>query len=85
MDDVHITNLNDACPKDYFPLSRIDILIDATAGHELLTFVDDLSEYNLIHMDEYNIPKVTFVTNLYLYCYFILTFGLKMLVLPTKG
>ncbi|KAL8088130.1 hypothetical protein AgCh_038050 [Apium graveolens] len=30
---VDFTDLNDACPKDCFPLPRIDILIDATVGH----------------------------------------------------
>ena len=28
-----------ACPKDSFPLPRIDQLVDATAGHELLSFI----------------------------------------------
>ena len=31
---IDFTNLNDACPKDCFPLPRIDTLIDATTGHE---------------------------------------------------
>ena len=33
---VDYTNLNDACPKDSFPLPRIDQIIDATSGHEML-------------------------------------------------
>ncbi|KAL5540191.1 hypothetical protein UlMin_043740 [Ulmus minor] len=33
---VDFTDLNKACPKDSFPLPRIDQLVDATAGHELL-------------------------------------------------
>ncbi|XP_030941048.1 uncharacterized protein LOC115965893 [Quercus lobata] len=36
-------DLNKACPKDNFPLPRIDQLIDSTAGHELLTFMDAFS------------------------------------------
>ena len=35
---IDFTNLNKACPKDPFPLSRIDQVIDSTAGSELLTF-----------------------------------------------
>lgn len=31
---VDFTNLNKACPKDNFPLPRIDQLVDATTGHE---------------------------------------------------
>ncbi|CAL2246070.1 unnamed protein product [Prunus armeniaca] len=40
------TNLNKACPNDSFPLPRIDQLVDATAGHELLSFMDAYSGYN---------------------------------------
>ena len=40
---VDFTNLNKACPKDSFPLPRIDQLVDATAGHELLSFMDAYS------------------------------------------
>ncbi|XP_034208205.1 uncharacterized protein LOC117621761 [Prunus dulcis] len=43
-------NVNMACPKDSFPLSRIDQLVDATAGHELLSFMDAYSGYNQIRM-----------------------------------
>ena len=37
---VDFTDLNKACPKDSFPLPRIDQLVDSTAGHKLLTFMD---------------------------------------------
>ena len=37
---VDFTDLNCACPKDTFPLPRIDWLVDSTAGHKLLTFMD---------------------------------------------
>ena len=45
---VDFTNLNHACPRDSFPLPRIDQLVDSTAGHELLTFMDAFSGYNQI-------------------------------------
>ncbi|KAL5539294.1 hypothetical protein UlMin_046152 [Ulmus minor] len=45
---VDFTDLNRACPKDSFPLPRIDQLVDATAGHELLSFMDAYSGYNQI-------------------------------------
>ncbi|CAL8991188.1 unnamed protein product [Prunus brigantina] len=35
-----------ACPKDSFPLPRIDQLVDATAGFALLSFLDAYSGYN---------------------------------------
>ena len=43
---VDFTNLNKTCPKDNFPLQRIDQLVDSTAGHKLLTFIDAFSGYN---------------------------------------
>ncbi|KAL5545894.1 hypothetical protein UlMin_005581 [Ulmus minor] len=49
---VDFTDLNRACPKDSFPLPRIDQLVDATAGHELLSFMDAYSGYNQIRMHE---------------------------------
>ena len=42
---VDYTNLNDVCPKDSFPLPRIDQIVDAV-GHEMLSFLDDLSRYH---------------------------------------
>lgn len=33
---IDFTDLNKACPKDSFPLLRIDQLVDATAGHALV-------------------------------------------------
>ncbi|XP_059623044.1 uncharacterized protein LOC132266209 [Cornus florida] len=47
---VDFTDLNKACPKDNFPLPRIDMLIEGMAGHELLSFMDAYSRYNQISM-----------------------------------
>ena len=49
---VDFTDLNKACPKDSYPLLRIDQLVDSTAGHKLLSFMDAFSGYNQIRMDE---------------------------------
>ena len=43
---VDFTDLNRACPKDSFPLPRIDQLVDFTVSHKLLTFMDAFSGYN---------------------------------------
>ena len=37
---VDFTDLNRACPKDPFPMSRIDQLVDATVGHPRMSFLD---------------------------------------------
>jgi len=49
---VDFMDLNNACPKDSFPLPRIDQLVDSTAGHELLTFMDAFLGYNQICMNK---------------------------------
>ena len=43
---VDFTDLNKACPKDSYPLPRIDQLMDSMAGHKLLSFMDTFSGYN---------------------------------------
>ena len=74
---VDFTNLNNACSKDSFPLPRIDQLVDSTAGHKLLTFMDAFSRYNQIQMAEENQEKTAFITSQGLYCYRVMPFGLK--------
>ncbi|XP_077217943.1 uncharacterized protein LOC143852446 [Tasmannia lanceolata] len=74
---IDFTDLNKACPKDSYPLPKIDQLIDATAGHELLSFMDAFSGYNQIRMYESDIPKTSFVTDQGTYCYRVMPFGLK--------
>ena len=49
---VDFTDLNNTYPKDCFPLPRIDQLVDSTAGHRLLTFMDAFFGYNQIQMAE---------------------------------
>ena len=48
---VDITDLNKACPKDSFSLPSIDRLVDASASHHVLNFIDAFSGYNQIMMD----------------------------------
>ncbi|XP_021833952.1 uncharacterized protein LOC110773737 [Prunus avium] len=71
------TDLNKACLKDSFPLPRIDQLVDATAGHELLSFMDAYSGYNQIFMHPADSEHMAFITDKGLYCYNIMPFGLK--------
>ena len=66
---VDFTDLNKACPKDNFPLPRIDQLVDSTTGHKLLTFMDAFSGYNQIKMAEEDQEKTAFITSQGLYCY----------------
>ena len=33
-------DLNKACPKDDFPLPKIDMIVDLTTGHKILSLMD---------------------------------------------
>ena len=37
---VDFTDLNMACPKDPFPIPKIDRLVDTTVGHPRMSFLD---------------------------------------------
>ena len=74
---VDFTDLNRACPKDSFPLPRIDQLVDSTTGHKLLTFMDAFSGCNQIRMAKEDQEKTSFITNQGLYCYKVMPFRLK--------
>ena len=43
---VNYTDLNEACPKDSFPLPRIDHIVDASTAHGMLSFLDAFSGYH---------------------------------------
>ena len=74
---VDFTDLNKACPKDSYPLSKVDVLIDSTARHQLLSFMEAFSGYNQIRMHEADQEKTSFVTSQGLFRYKVMPFGLK--------
>ncbi|KAK0604330.1 hypothetical protein LWI29_014567 [Acer saccharum] len=74
---IDFTDLNKACPKDSFPLPHVDMLVDATAGHKLLSFMDAYSGYNQILMHPDDQEKTAFVTERGIFCYKVMPFGLK--------
>ena len=74
---IDFTNLNKACPKDPFPLPRIDQVIDSTAGSELLTFLDAYSGFHQIPLNPDDQLKTAFITPYGAYCYRVMTFGLR--------
>lgn len=39
---------NKTCQKDSVPLSHIDLMLDSTVGHCMLSFIDAYSAYNQI-------------------------------------
>jgi hypothetical protein len=74
---IDFTDLNKACPKDEFPLPRIDSLVDATATSELMSLLDCYSGYHQIWMKKGNEPKTSFITPSGTYCYLRMLEGLK--------
>ena len=82
---VDYTDLNKACPTDYFPLLRINQLVDSTAGHATLSFMDAFSSYNQIRMDPKDEVHTSFITHFGTYCYKMMPFRLKMWELPSRG
>ena len=74
---VDYMDLNNACPKDSFPLPRIDQIVDASAGHGMLSFLDAFSGYHKIPMSSPDAEKTSFITPHELFCYNVMPFGLK--------
>ena len=60
---VDFMDLNKTCPKDSYLLPRIDTLVDLTARHQLLSFMDAFLGYNQIKMEEADQEKTSFVTS----------------------
>ena len=74
---VDFTDLNKACPKDPFPMSWIDQLVDATVGHPRMSFLDVFQGYHQIPLALDDQEKTSFVTSIGNYHYKVMPFGLK--------
>lgn len=74
---IDYRDLNKASPKDDFPLPHIDVLIDSTARHEMMSFMDRFLGYNQIKMSEKDHEKAAFTTPWGTFCYKVMSFGLK--------
>ena len=70
-------DLNLACPKDDFPLPNIDIIVDLTVEHEMLSLMDGFFDYNQIKIVEEDQHKMAFTTPWGTFCYQVMPFGLK--------
>ena len=74
---VDFTDLNKACPKDSFPMPWIDQLVDATAGHPRMSFLDAFQGYHQIPLALEDQEKTTFMTSTGNCHYKVMSFGLK--------
>jgi hypothetical protein len=74
---IDFTSLNKACPKDNFPLPRIDKIVDSAAGCEVMSLLDCFSGYHQIYMKEEDKASTSFITPFGTYCFIRMPEGLK--------
>jgi hypothetical protein len=74
---IDFTSLNKACPKDNFPLPRIDKIVDSAAGCEVMSLHDCFSGYHQIYMKEEDKASTSFITPFGTYCFIRMLEGLK--------
>jgi ribonuclease HI len=74
---IDFTSLNKACPKDNFPLPRIDKIVDSAAGCEVMSLLDCFSGYHQINMKEEDKASTSFITPFGTYCFIRMLEGLK--------
>ena len=70
-------DLNLTCPKDDFLLPNIDIIVDLTTRHDMLSLMDGFSSYNQIKIVEEDQHKMAFTIPWGTFCYQVMPFGLK--------
>ncbi|KAK1627367.1 hypothetical protein QYE76_001682 [Lolium multiflorum] len=76
---IDFRDLNRATPKDEYPMPVAETLINAAAGHKVLSFMDGNAGYNQIFMAPEDIHKTAFRVpgSVGLFEYVVMTFGLK--------
>ncbi|XP_057808536.1 uncharacterized protein LOC131023016 [Salvia miltiorrhiza] len=74
---VDYRDLNAACPKDHYPLPRIDQLVDSTSGCALLSMMDTYQGYHQVKMHREDIAKTAFAVCCGVFGWRSMPFGLK--------
>ncbi|GLJ36902.1 hypothetical protein SUGI_0745920 [Cryptomeria japonica] len=74
---TNFRDVNKSCPKDDFPLPSIDIIVDLTAGHAMLSLMDNFSRYNQIKIAPEDQDRTTFTYPWGTYYWNVMPFGLK--------
>jgi hypothetical protein len=70
------TDLIKCCPKDDFPLARIDKIVDSATGYEMMALLDCFSGYHQIWLPKEDEEKTSFITPFGTYCYLGMPEGL---------
>jgi hypothetical protein len=76
---IDFRDLNNATPKDEYPMPVAEMLIDSAAGFEYLSMLDGYSGYNQIFIAEEDVAKTAFRCPgaLGTYEWVVMPFGLK--------
>jgi ribonuclease HI len=76
---IDFKDLNRATPMDGYPMPIADLLVDAAAGHKVISFMDGNAGYNQIFMAIEDISKTAFRCpgHIGLFEWIVMTFGLK--------
>jgi hypothetical protein len=74
---IDFINLNKHCPKDNFPLARIDQIVDSVVGCEMMALLDCFLGYHQIWLHKEDEEKTSFTTHFGTYCYLIMHEGLR--------
>ena len=76
---IDFRDLNKATPMDGYPMPIANMLVDATAKHKVISFMDSNAGCNQIFMAEEDIAKMTFRCPgaISLFKWVVMTFGLK--------
>ncbi|KAL0293258.1 UNVERIFIED_CONTAM: hypothetical protein Sradi_6948900 [Sesamum radiatum] len=74
---IDFRDLNKACPKNFYPLPRIEQLVDSTVDCKLLSMMDDFQGYHQIMLAPEDCKQVSFITLAGTFCYVAMPFGLK--------
>ena len=74
---VDFTDLNQACPKNPFPMPKIDQPVDATYRYLRMSFLDAFQGYHQIALTVEDQEKTTFISPDANYHYAVMPFRLK--------
>ena len=76
---MDFADFNKCCQKNLFSLPHINKLVDTTAVHQLMSFIDAFFGYNqiLMHPQDQDQEKTSFMMFRRIYSYEIMYFGIK--------
>jgi hypothetical protein len=74
---IDFMDLNKACPKDDFPLTRIEVAIDSAAGCEMMSLLDCFSGFHQLWLRADDQEKTSFITPFGTFCFIRMPEGLS--------